>query len=128
VPGYFAKADDDEDINGSTLLVERVKREGQEFGDALAQLVHSDGLFDGKGGDVIVDLEDFEMKGMGSRRVTDKNRIKVIPGRPVNHTSVSNDVVSLAALSMRATLSDEVVSLSRTVLRIFGFKNPNESF
>ena len=59
--------------------MERVEREGQEYGDALAQLLHSDGLIDGKGGDVILDLEIIEMKGMGPRRVTDKNRIKAIP-------------------------------------------------
>ena len=55
-----------------------MEREGQEFGDALAQPVHSDGLVDGKGGNVIVDLEVIEVKGMGSCRVTDKNRIKAI--------------------------------------------------
>jgi len=75
---YFVEGRD-EGINGSTLLVERVEREEQEYGDALAQLVHSDGLIDGKGGNVIVDLEIIEMEGMGSRRVTDKNRIKAIP-------------------------------------------------
>jgi hypothetical protein len=34
-------------MNGSTSLVEQVECEEQEFGDALAQLVHSDGLVDG---------------------------------------------------------------------------------
>ena len=43
--------DDNEGINGSTSLAEKVEREGQEFG-ALAQLVHSDGLVDGQGGGV----------------------------------------------------------------------------
>ena len=107
------------------MLLKPVEREGQEFGDALAQPVHSDELVDGKGGDVVIDLE---MKGMSSHRVADKNRIKAIPGRPANRIPVSNDVVSLAGSSMRATLSDEAVPLWSTAPRIFGFKNPSEKF
>jgi len=49
------------------------------------------------------------MKGMGSCRVADKNRIKSIPGRPVNRKPVSNDVVSLAAFSMYASLEGKAV-------------------
>ena len=105
------KADDSKGINGSTLLVKRVEREGQDFGDAVAQPLHSDGLVDGKGGDVIVDLEVIGMKGMSSRRVGDKNRIKAIPGRPANRIPVSDDIVFLAVFSMRVTLSDEAVPL-----------------
>jgi len=51
------------------------------------------------------------MKGMDSRLVADKNRIKAIAGKPASRTPVSNDGASLAVFSMRATLSDEVVSL-----------------
>ena len=94
------------DIVGETSRTRRAR-----IWRCLAQPVHSDGPVDGKGGDVIVDLEVIEMKGMSSRRIADKNRIKAIPGRPANRTPVSNDVVSLAAFSMRATLPDEAVSL-----------------